>query len=421
MNKSADSQLALDGGTAVCTQPLPVSYNGSGRWYGDQELKLVEQAIRSGNLTRWGGKFVDQLEKDWCSKNQTSYAVATSSGTTALHTAVAALALEPGTKVITTPITDAGTLIAIMQNLLIPVFADVCAITGMMTADTIAESYTEDCGAILFVHLFGRCADLTQISQFAQERNIPLIEDASQAHFASKAGTIAGQTADISAFSLQQSKVVSCGEGGIVTSDNRKLAERARLYQNKGWVRGGTGNRAYPFLGHNYRLSELNAAFAVGQLKLAEDIIEARRKTYQHLSELLTPLPGISTIFPDSDEKPSWWAFLFHIDSNTYSDPDYFQKAIQGEGIPFAQGYIGNQPLFMVEMFQQRATFGNSKIPWTLGHSTPSPEDKYMCPNATKFLSSAMTMNWNEGLTSDHIETIAAGVKKVCSHLNQIK
>lgn len=406
------NRLALDGGIPTRTSPLPAAYNASGRRFDTIELDLLAKVLASGALTRWGGEMADRLEQEWAQRLNIGNSIAVASGSGALHTALAALELEPGSEIITSAISDMGTLIAILHNQLIPVFADVNPLTAMITPASIQALISQKTAAVLFVHLFGRCADLGSIRDMCNHNGIILVEDASQAHFASRGGIFAGKTGAIAAFSLQQSKVVSCGEGGMVVTDSPHLAERARLYQNKGWLRGKSGSRAYPFLGHNFRMTELQAAVARGQLSKVETLIADRASSHALLSEKLSAIDGVHTMHCDSDERPSWWAFAFRNDSLPPECRPRFLSALAAEGVPFAQGYIGTEPLFMTEMMQKRSTFGRSGLPWSLStrRYDYNIED---FPGSVEFLRSTFVMNWNENLTATDISDIATAIFKV--------
>ena len=173
---------------------------------------------------------------------------------------------DPCDEIVTTPLTDMGSVIPILACNCIPVFADVDPRTGNLTAETIASKLTQRTRAVVLVHLFGRPADLAPIRDLLDRHGIALIEDCSQAHFAEYAGKKVGTWGDLGCFSLQQSKQMTCGDGGITLVNRDDLAGRARLFVDKGWDRAG-GIRAYPFLGMNYRMTELQAAVALAQLR----------------------------------------------------------------------------------------------------------------------------------------------------------
>lgn len=385
---------------------IPVPYNQTGRMYGEAEKALLCDVIDRGTLTRWGGEMVDQLESEWCQKSGLQHTIATSSGTTALHTAIAALEIPPGHHVMTSPVTDIGSILAILQNGLIPIFADIDPKTGMITQQTAKAAWTNKCSAVLFVHLFGRCANLQLLRSLTHTKNAWLIEDASQAHFAQNKGVMSGQFADISAFSLQQSKVVSCGEGGLVCTNSDTLAGKARLFQNKGWLRGQSGNRAYPTLGHNFRMPELSAAVALGQLRKADQIIAKRAEAYTYLSQRLDGHSQWSVNKASKEEVPSWWMLNIQ---NPYLSPDLIGKIAQklsAQSLPISHGYIGTEPVFMTDVLAQRIGFGRTNFPWSQDPDLCAPSHADF-PGSVTFQRQSMTIPICEGLKAEDTHYIA--------------
>jgi dTDP-4-amino-4,6-dideoxygalactose transaminase len=240
---------------------LPRDDDASGRDLGDAEIELVTRAIRSGCLTSTRGTMVKGLETGFAKLYGASHCVATSSGTAALHAAVAAINPEPGDEVISSPITDMGAISPILYQGAIPVFADVDPDTYNVTARTIAPVITKHTRAIIVTHLFGNPADMDPIMALGRQHAIPVIEDCSQAYFAEYHGRRVGTIGAIGCFSLQQGKHMTCGEGGLVITEDAGFARRVRLFVNKAWGYGDAKPDHY-FLAPNYRMTELQGAGA---------------------------------------------------------------------------------------------------------------------------------------------------------------
>ena len=261
VSRRPDERLAMDGGRRAVT-----------RWFpGDPTLGLAEltnltQVILSRNLCCTGGRMVPTLETAFAKYYGSPHAVASTSGTAAIHVALGALNLEPGDEVITTPMTDMGTVIPILASNCLPIFADIDPVTGNLTAESIARRITPRTRAVILVHLFGRPADLSGITDLLRGRGISLIEDCCQAHDAEYQGRKVGTFGDFGCFSLQQSKQITCGDGGVTLVNRDDLAKRAALFADKGWDRE-RGARAHLFLGMNYRMTELQGAVALAQLR----------------------------------------------------------------------------------------------------------------------------------------------------------
>ncbi len=285
--------LAINGGAPYRVRPFATYANASGRSLGDEEKQLLAEVIDSGALNRNDGSKVAALERAWAEMLGVPHAQAVTSGTAALHTAVAALNLEPGDEIITSPITDMGTVIAILACNLVPTFADVDPRTGNITAETIARQISPKTRAIIVVHLFGQPADMDPILALARQHDLRVIEDCAQAHLAAYQGRLVGTMGDLGCFSFQQSKQMTTGDGGLVVSRDEALAVRARLFSDKGWPRGIPGLRGHLFLGMNYRMTELQGAVGLAQARKLPGMVAQRRRTAGSLRELVAAIPGL--------------------------------------------------------------------------------------------------------------------------------
>ncbi len=223
------------------------------------------------------GRFVKQLEADFAKTLGVEHAYACTSGTAAIHVAIAAIDPEPGDEIITTSITDMGALTPILYQGAIPVFADVDPLTCNVTAETIEARLSPKTKAIIVTHLFGSPCDMTEIMELADARGIPVIEDAAQAFGAVHRGRKVGTIGAIGCFSLQQGKHITTGEGGLVVSNDPDLARRAFLFINKAWGYGDQKPDHY-FLALNYRMSELQGAVAAAQLPKLDGVVDEQSR-----------------------------------------------------------------------------------------------------------------------------------------------
>ena len=272
-------------------------------------------------------------------------AVASTSGTAAIHVALAALGLNPGDEVVTTPLTDMGSVIPILACNCLPVFADVDPETGNLTAETIERKLTPRTRAVVLVHLFGRPADLGPICELLRDRKIALIEDCSQAHDAEYQGKKVGTFGDFGTFSFQQSKQITCGDGGITLVNRPELAERAALFADKGWDRK-RGARSHLFLGMNYRMTELQGAVVLRQLERLPGLIKARRATAESLADELRSIRGVVPPPEQAGVDPSWWMFAFRIDEEKLGvSTAEFGEALAVEGVPVRRAILAGADL----------------------------------------------------------------------------
>lgn len=412
VGKLSTEKLAVDGGTPVRTEPLPSVGNKSGRDFGQAELTNLTEVINSGTLFRYGGTFVDKLEKDFSGMLGMKHGIASTSGTSALHIAIASVGPNPGDEIITTPITDMGTLIGIMAQNAIPVFADLDPKTYTILPESVEALITEKTKAIIPVHLFGQMADMDAILAIGKKYNIKVIEDCCQAYFAEYKGHLSGTMGDIGCFSMQQSKHMTTGDGGITVTNDDTMSTRAKLFMDKGWPREPGVPREYLFLGMNYRMNELTGAVAVAQMQKVRNTVEKRRAIADAITKLIQDAPGIITPFVREGCKSSWWLYPLTIDQAALGcTPAEFAKALSAEGIGASVGYIG-KPIFTTEIFQKQRAYGYG-CPFTCRHATPREYKESDTPNTLKILENIMPLSINEFFTEKDVEDYGKAINKV--------
>ncbi|MEC7725021.1 MAG: DegT/DnrJ/EryC1/StrS family aminotransferase, partial [Planctomycetota bacterium] len=272
---------------------LPTEANHTGRTFGAAEANAVHAALQAGALNSTRGTYVHRFEREFAEWLGVKHAVACANGSAAVHCAIAALKLTAGDEVITTPITDMGALTPILYEGAVPVFADVDADTLNVTADTIAAQITKRTRAIIVTHLFGRPCDMPPIMELAARHGLPVVEDAAQAFGATLGEHAMGTIGAVAAFSLQQGKHITTGEGGIVCTDDDDLARQLFLYVNKAFGYGDARPDHY-FPALNYRMTELQGAVACAQLPKLDEVIARRRMVAADLRARLQDLPGIT-------------------------------------------------------------------------------------------------------------------------------
>lgn len=395
---------------------LPSDQDATGRTLGDDEIALLTEAVRSGTLTVTKGKFGKRLETEFAEMIGAKHAVACSSGSAAVHCAVAALDPEPGDEIITTSITDMGALTPILYQGAIPVFADVDPRTGNVTAETIAARITDRTKAIIVTHLFGNPCDMTGIMTVANAWNIPVIEDCAQAFLATHCGKPVGTFGSIGCFSLQQGKHITTGEGGLVVTDDPALARRVFLFVNKAWGYGDPNPDHY-FLAPNYRPSELQTACAVGQLPKLPKIVAARVNAAARMDELLAGTPGVEVPHRTDDDVHTYWKYSLRIDPAVIpGGPPALAKALKDANIPSAPRYI-QKPAFRCAVFRDQRTFGTSRWPFTLARPEAVDYAAERFPGTLEYLDRVLVLAWNEKYTADHLNYVAAAVYQAAKQL----
>jgi dTDP-4-amino-4,6-dideoxygalactose transaminase len=388
--------------------PLPSDQDASGRTLGAEELVRLSEAITSGTLTSTKGSMVAEFERRFAALHGVAHAIACASGSAAVHCAVAAIDAEPGGEVVTTSVTDMGALAPILYQGAIPVFADVDERTGNVTAQTLERRCTERTAAIIATHLFGNPCDMASIRELGDRLGVPVIEDAAQAFLAETDGRLAGTTADIGCFSLQQGKHITTGEGGVVITDDDAIARRVRLFVNKAWPYGEP-NPDHEFLALNYRMNELTGAVALAQLAKLEEVVTARRATASALSDRLTGVDAIDLPRVVPGAASSWWKYAPIVEDHVPGGAVALAAALRDRGIASAPRYI-QKPAFQCRVFTERRTFGRSQWPFTLAEPSALDWDPARFPGTFAFLERVLVLPWNERYTEAHVDYIARSV-----------
>jgi dTDP-4-amino-4,6-dideoxygalactose transaminase len=396
---------------------LPNDQDSSGRTLGEEEIGLVSQAIRSGTLTSTKGRFVRDLEKEAATAFGAQHAIACSSGSAAVHAAIAAINPEPGDEIVTSPITDMGALSPILYQCAIPVFADVDPISCNVTAESIGKVLSERTRAIIVTHLFGQPCEMERIMALAAERRIPVIEDCAQAFGARRQGRLVGTFGSLACFSLQQGKHMTTGEGGLVTTNDESLARRVFLFVNKAWGYGDPNPDHY-FLALNYRMSELQGAVALAQLRKLDDSLARRQEGARELTAAIGDIPGISVpVIPPGDSH-AFWRYCLHIDGSVVrGGSPALGKLLKEQGIACAPRYI-QKPAFQCEVFTAQRTFGQSRFPFTLARPEAVNYDPGRFPGSFLALERILVLPWNERYTNKHVHFIAEAIRDAAIRLD---
>lgn len=397
--------------------PLPSDQDATGRTLSSEEIAAVIEALGSGTLTSTKGRFVKALETDFAEKLGVRHAVAANSGTMALHAAYAAINPEPGDEIVTTAITDMGALTPILYQGAIPVFCDVDPKTCNVTAEAIEAVLSPRTKAIVVTHLFGNPCDMTAIMALANRRGITVIEDCSQAFGATWEGRPVGTFGAIGCFSLQQGKHITCGEGGMVITNDDALARRVFLFVNKAWGYGDPRPDHY-FIALNGRMSELQGAVAWAQLKKLDGIVAARTSTARELTQKLGQLPGTATPWVDSRAKHTFWKYCLYVDGSIIQGgAPGFAAMLKEHGIASAPRYI-QKPAFACEIFREQRTFGTSRWPFTLARPEAVDYSPERFPGTYEALDRVLVLPWNEKYTTEHLDYIAAAVAECAATLS---
>lgn len=409
-------ELAVNGGPKTRQKPWPTIADASGRDFGEEEMELLRQVMQSGSLGYMYGSMVKQFEQEFAERHGSKFACAVSSGTAALHTAMGALLLEPGDEVITTPVTDIGSIIAIVQCNCVPVFADVDPLTMLIDPESIRRQITGRTRALIVVHLLGQPCNMDEIMAIAQEHGLFVIEDCAQSHDAKWDGKDVGTFGHFGCFSLQQSKQITTGDGGIVVSNDPDLADEAYRFHDKYYDRTG-GGRPVDRFGMNYRMSELVGAVALAQLRKLGRIIGRRSETAEALMAGIDEIPGIVRAKVHPKATHTWWRVACTIDEGELGcDAKTFTRAVVAEGLPLRVHTARGEPICMAPAFQNYAAYGSSNFPWEPPYGRRVEYRLVDYPNTNWAMENVWTASWNEGFTLDDVDDILRGLRKISDY-----
>jgi len=400
--------LAIHGGEKVRTEPMTTS----GPRFDEQELKELKEALDQQTLFYWFGEKVKTFRRQFAMMYGVKHCHMVTSGTAALHVATASAGVGPGDEVITTPITDQGTIIAILAQGGVPIFADLDPHNYAITAKTIEPCITKKTKAVIVVHLAGSPADMDPILRLAKKRGIKVIEDCAQSYLCWYKGRLAGTMGDIGCFSLNDFKHISAGDAGMVLTNDDDLAGRAQLFLDKGYARDGSGRRP-PFLAPNYRPSELHAAVAIAQLRKLPGIVAQRNRLGDRLTNAIKDVPGIfpHKVLPGC--KSSYWFYLGRMDPKRLKvSRDDFVKAVAAEGVPVSGGYIGKMVYEYPVLMEHRA-FENCSYPWDGFYGRKVKYGPGLCPIAETIEATSWRAPINENMSEKDVDDIAGAIRKV--------
>ncbi|MDP2210291.1 MAG: DegT/DnrJ/EryC1/StrS aminotransferase family protein [Candidatus Aquicultor sp.] len=339
------TDLAIDGGTPIRTKPFAP-------WpcFEQDEIEVVAVVLESGKVNYWTGDEGRLFEREFAAYTGCDFAVALANGTVALELALYVLGIGPGDDVIVTSRTFIASASAIVMRGATPIMADVDPVSQNITAGTVAAAMTPKTRAIIAVHLAGWPCDMDSIMELAGKHGLKVIEDCAQAHGAMYKGRPVGSLGDVAAFSFCQDKIITTGgEGGMLTTNDKDVWEKAWSYKDHGKSFDAVYNRQHPpgfrwlheSFGTNWRLTEMQSAIGRVALKKLPAWVETRRKHAAKLTECLAHVPSLRIAVPTSEFHHSYYKFYAFVRPEKLREGwnrDRIVEAINAEGIPCSTG-----------------------------------------------------------------------------------
>jgi UDP-4-amino-4,6-dideoxy-N-acetyl-beta-L-altrosamine transaminase len=393
-------ELAINGGKPIRDKMLFYGH----QWIDQDDIKAVSEVLQSDWITQ--GPKVEEFEKNFAKYIGVRYAVAVNSGTAALHAACFAAGISKGEKVITTPITFVASANCVIYQGGTPVFADIREDTLNIDPEEIKKKITSDTCALIPVDFTGLPADLEEILQIARKNNLVVIEDASHALGATYKGKKIGSISDMTIFSFHPVKHITTGEGGMITTNNKKYYERLKLFRTHGITKEkdkllnyeGPWYYEMQELGYNYRLTDFQCALGIAQLKKIDKNIQRRveiakryNDEFKDLTEII--IPQLNPL----DSTSAWHIYMIqlNLEKLKVGRKDIFE-ALKAENIGVNVHYI---PVHLQPYYRNKYNYHQGDF-----------------PKAERYYSRAITLPVFPKMSEKDIDDVVSAVKKVINY-----
>jgi len=357
----------------------------------EEELENIIQCIRSNMISGSAGEFIREFEEKFARYCGCKYGVATTSGTTALHLALASLEIKSGDEVITTTFTNAATVFSIIYCNATPILMDIEPDTWNMNVHEIEKKITDKTRAILPVHIYGHPVDMDPIMEVAEKYGLYVIEDAAEAHGAEYKGRKVGGIGHIGCFSFYANKIITTGEGGMIVTNDEEIAEKAKLLRNLAFSK--EKRFLHEYIGFNYRMTNLQAAVGVAQLKKLDKFVERKREIARLYNSLLSEIDGITLPVEKKWAKNVYWMYGILVEPEFGVSRDELMMELWKKGI--------ETRTFFIPMHEQPAL---NKMGLFIG-------EKY--PVAEEISRKGLYLPSGVGLKKEDVEYVANTIKKI--------
>ncbi len=427
------NKLAINGGKPVRTKAFGPSIS-IGKEEVDAAIKVLESGLLSGFVGSpsnefFGGKYVQKLEQDWSKKFDIKHSVSCNSATSALIMAMGAIELGPGDEVIVSPYTMSATATAILFYNAIPIFADIESDMFCLDPKSIEKKINSNTKAIVTTDIHGQSSDMAAIMDIAKKYSLKVVVDAAQSPGAKYKEKYAGTIGDVGVYSLNRHKNIQTGEGGIAVTNDDELALRMQLIRNHAEALTGSGIERFTpkslvnMLGYNFRMTEVEAAIGIEQLKKLDTLNEHRVTLTEYLNKKLLKYKAITLPKLRSGCTHVYYMHMMKFNENIAGiSREKFIEAIRAEGIMIWGGYM--KPLYLEPIYQQKIAYkGGYPFKNNKSYTKEVDYSKGLCPVAERLYEKETIVNiYNYSpLTIEDMEDIVNGFEKVFSNISDLK
>lgn len=353
--------------------------------FGESETRYVMDAVSKGAVSGFYGEYLPRFESEFAHYCDCEHGVTATSGTTAIHLALMALSIKAGDEVLVSTLTNMATFFAVLYQGAIPVPIDIDSETWNLDPALLEQKITPRTKAILVVHLFGHPVDMDPVLDLSRKYGLSVIEDCAEAHGATYKGRKVGGLGDVGCFSFYANKIITTGEGGMITTNNAELAGRARNL--KGLAFGDVNKFMHKDIGVNYRMTNLQAALGCAQFEKIEDIIASKRRIAQRYSERFKACDNLHLPVEKQYARNVYWMYHLALRGNLSDKRSLIMQRLSDAGIETREGFI---PYNMQEIFIARG--------WT----TPGE-----CPLANEAATTGFYLPSGATLSDDEIDYVA--------------
>jgi perosamine synthetase len=314
------------------------------------EIDFVAEAMRESAISGLFGSALERFEREFAEFCGSKHAITCSNGTTAIHLAMAAAGIKKGDEVLVSTLTNMASFFAVLYLGATPVPVDIDRATLTMDPADLARKITPRSRGVMVVHLFGQATEMDPVMALAHEHNLMVFEDCAEAHGATYHDKIVGSIGTAGCFSFFANKIITTGEGGMVTTDDDAIAEKAKSL--KALAFGTTNKFMHQDIGYNYRMTNVQAAIGCGQMTKADWLVEKRREIGRYYGNRLAPYAEhIDLPFDRQHAKNVIWMYHMVLKGALKDKRTAIMEALKAEGIETREGFI---PYNLQEIFIER-------------------------------------------------------------------